>query len=117
MQALSVFIIDGVYGFDEGGEIYFFPSKKAQKSLPHYPANDKVGIGFSNSDTAISMFGLREDLKKIDLHAICAVRGLAKIEASIIMFGEGPARPWYTMKLERVIWHSPAQMVPCRPEY
>lgn len=115
-RVASVFTIDGIYGFDEGGEMYFSPSETARQSLPHYPGNDKVDIGFSNPDSAISMFGLREDIRKIDLQTICAVRGQARITASHILYGKGPAHSWYTMKLERVIRRSPAQLLPCTPD-
>ncbi len=109
------FVIDGTYGFDEGGEMYFSPSRKAQKLLPHYPASEKTSIGFSDSNMAVSMFGLEEYIGKIDLHAVCAVRGRARIAVSTVTYGEGPSHSWYTVKLERLIWRSPAQLVPCQP--
>jgi len=108
--------IEGNFAFDEEGELYFSVSGRSSAALPSFPGGAPIPIGISNPEFAVSLLRLKPAMEKVDVREICGFQQPASIVVSNHIRGEGPSRPWYTVKLERVTRLGTLRFERCKEE-
>jgi hypothetical protein len=95
--------VAGVLNMDNGGELMFRPSPSSERRLPHYSVRAHSWIGFSNEQAALSVLGIADDVKRVDMVKFCALTINARLIVSEFHQGDGPSSAWYTVKFERAV--------------